>query len=119
MLPHGYAEINGKLSPVPQIYTLETTILAENNSFQLPQFSRKIYIVCKIGPKMSLSKNFSKPTSKTGDMGHFDLWSHFCPTLKINCSVPLNSYKKVLQQLCFVLIVFVTPETMSCIHIKQ
>ena len=44
--------INRKLSPIPQIYTLETTILAKNNSFKFSQISRKIYIVCKIGPKI-------------------------------------------------------------------
>ena len=49
--PPGYVAINKKLSPIPQICTLETTILAKNNSFQFSQMSRKIYIVCKIGPK--------------------------------------------------------------------
>ena len=49
--PPGYVAINRKLSPIPQIYTLETTILVKNNSCQFSQISRKIYIVCKIGPK--------------------------------------------------------------------
>ena len=49
--PPGYVAINRKLSPIPQIYTLETTILAKNNSCQFSQISRKIYIVCKISPK--------------------------------------------------------------------
>ena len=43
--------INTKLSPIPQIYTLETTILAENNFCKFYQISRKIYIVGKIVPK--------------------------------------------------------------------
>ena len=43
--------INRKLSPIPQIYTLETTIPAKNNSCHFSQISRKIYIVFKIGPK--------------------------------------------------------------------
>ena len=43
--------INRKLSPIPQINTLETTILDKSNSCQFSQMSRKIYIVCKIGPK--------------------------------------------------------------------
>ena len=50
--PPGYVAINRKLSPIPQIYTLEATILAKNNSCQFSQISRKIYIVCKIGPKI-------------------------------------------------------------------
>ena len=49
--PPNYVAINRKLSPIPQIYTLEITILAKNNSYQFSQISRKIYIVCKIGPK--------------------------------------------------------------------
>ena len=49
--PPGYVAINRKLSPIPQIYAQETTILAENNSCQFSQISRKIYIVGKIGPK--------------------------------------------------------------------
>ena len=52
--PPGYVAINRKISPIPQIYTLETTILAKNNSCQFSQISRKIYIVCKIGPKIEL-----------------------------------------------------------------
>ena len=52
--PPGYVAINRKLSPIPQIYTPETTILAKNNSCKFSQISRKIYIVCKIGPKISL-----------------------------------------------------------------
>ena len=43
--------INRKLSPIPQIYTLETTILAKANSCQFSQIFRKIYTVCKIDPK--------------------------------------------------------------------
>ena len=53
----GYVEINTKLSPIPQIYTRETTILAKNNSCQFSQISRKIYIVCKIGPKIEFGSN--------------------------------------------------------------
>ena len=49
--PPGYVAMNRKLSPIPQIYTLETTILVKNNSPQFSQISRKIYLVCKIGPK--------------------------------------------------------------------
>ena len=52
--PPGYVEINGKLSPIPQICILKATILAESNYCQFSQFSKKIYIVYKIGPKMSL-----------------------------------------------------------------
>ena len=49
--PPVYVKIDGKLSPVPQISILEATILIQNKSCQLSQFSRKINIVCKIGAK--------------------------------------------------------------------
>ena len=49
--PPGYVAIKRKLGNIPQIYTPENTIPAENNSCQFPEISRKIYIVCKIGPK--------------------------------------------------------------------
>ena len=54
--PPGYVAINRKISPIPQIYTLETTILAKNNSCQFSQISRKIYIVCKIGHKIEFGQ---------------------------------------------------------------
>ena len=50
--PPGYVAINRKISPILQIYTLETTILAKNNSCKFSQISSKIYIVCKIGHKI-------------------------------------------------------------------
>ena len=53
----GYVAINRKLSPIPQIYTLETTILAKNNSRQFSQISRKSYTVSKICPKNEPSGN--------------------------------------------------------------
>ena len=40
-------------------------------------------------------KEFSKPTSKNGEIGHFNLESHFWPTLKISSSVLLNLYPKL------------------------
>ena len=47
--------INRNVSPIPQMCTLNTIILAENNSCTLFQFSRKIYIVDKNGQKLSLT----------------------------------------------------------------
>ena len=57
-LTPGYVTINGKLSSVPQIYTLETTILVKNISCQFFQISRKIYIVCKIDLKNEFGEIF-------------------------------------------------------------
>ena len=51
MSPPGYVAINRKLSHNPEIYKQETTILVKSNSCQFSQISRKINIVCKIGPK--------------------------------------------------------------------
>ena len=65
-----------------------------------------------------LSKTFSKPTSKNGEIGRFNPQSHFWLTLKISCSLLLNSYPKLLKDLVFDLIVSITAEYMLCIHIK-
>ena len=50
-----------------------------------------------------LSKNFSKATSKNGEIGHFNLASHFRPNLKISCStlILLNSYRLSLKTFIF------------------
>ena len=66
-----------------------------------------------------LSKNVLKPTSKNGEKRRFNPESHFRPSLKISQSVLLNSYPRLLKDLFFVLILFITAEIMSCIHIKQ
>ena len=50
--------INGNDSPIPPMCTLNTTILAKNNSSKLFQFSRKIYIVDNIGPQNEFGRVF-------------------------------------------------------------
>ena len=40
-------------------------------------------------------RNFSKPSSKNGEIGRFNLESDFRPALKISCSVLLNSYPEL------------------------
>ena len=42
-----------------------------------------------------LFKNFSKYASKNGEIGSFNLESHFSTTLIISCSVPLNSFPEL------------------------
>ena len=54
VLAPDYVKINQNFSPIPQIYILNTTILTKNNFWKVSQFSRKTYIVCKIGTKMVL-----------------------------------------------------------------
>ena len=54
VLPPDYVTINQNLSPIPQIYTPNSTILTEKNFWKISQFSRKTYIVCKIWTKMVL-----------------------------------------------------------------
>ena len=54
MLPPDYVTINQNFSPIPQIYTPNTTILTKKNFWKIFQFSRKTYIVCKIWTKMAL-----------------------------------------------------------------
>ena len=61
-------------------------------------------------------KNFLTPTTINGEIDRFNLESHFLPALKISCSVLLP---KALKHLFFVLVVFITAENVSCIHIKQ
>ena len=48
VLPPDYVTINQNFSPIPQIYTQDTTMLTEKNFWKISQFSRKTYIVCKI-----------------------------------------------------------------------
>ena len=54
VLPPDYVTINQNFSPIPQIYTPNTTILTKKNFWEISQFSRKTYIVCKIWTKMVL-----------------------------------------------------------------
>ena len=54
MLPPDYVTINQNFSPIPQIYTPNTTILTKKNFWKISHFSRKTYIVCKIRTKMVL-----------------------------------------------------------------
>ena len=53
VLPPDYVTIYQNVSPIPQIYIPNTTILTKNNFWKITQFSRKTYIVCKIGTKWS------------------------------------------------------------------
>ena len=63
--------------------------------------------------------NFSKPTSKTGDIGHFNLLDSFLTNFENQLQCTAEFVLNALKQLFFVLIVFTTVESMSCIHIKQ
>ena len=54
VLPPDYVTINQNFSPIPQIYTPNTTILTKKNFWKTSQFSRKTYTVCKIWTKMVL-----------------------------------------------------------------
>ena len=54
VLAPDYVTINQNFSPIPQIYIPNTTILTKNNFWKISQFSKKTYIVCKIGTKMVL-----------------------------------------------------------------
>ena len=54
LLPFDYVTIHQNLSPNPHIYILTTTILTKKIFWKISQFSRKTYIVCKIGTKMVL-----------------------------------------------------------------
>ena len=55
VLPPDYVTINQNLRPIPEIYIPSTTILTKNNFWKISQFSRKTYIVCKIGTKNGLA----------------------------------------------------------------
>ena len=59
VLPPDFVTINQNFSPIPQIYTPSTTILTEKNFWEVSQFSRKTYIVCKIWTKMVLVRIWS------------------------------------------------------------
>ena len=52
VLPPDYVTINQNISPVPQIYIPNTTILTEENFSKISQFFRKTYIVCKIATRI-------------------------------------------------------------------
>ena len=54
ILQMGYLLLFKNFIYFPEICTLETTILAKKDSCGIPQFSRKIYIVSKIGLAMSV-----------------------------------------------------------------
>ena len=54
VLPPDYVTINQNLSPIPQIYILNTTFLSKPKLSKISQFSRETYIVCKIGTKIVL-----------------------------------------------------------------
>ena len=54
VLPNDYVTINQNFSPIPQIYTQNSTISSEKDFWKFSQFSRKTYIVCKIGTKIVL-----------------------------------------------------------------
>ena len=51
VLPPDYLTVNQNFSPIPQIYTSNTTILITKNFWKIFQFSRKTYIVCQIGTR--------------------------------------------------------------------
>ena len=63
-------------------------------------------------------KNFSKPTSKMENRPFLSLES-FLTNLENQLQCTTEFVPKALKQLLFVLLVFITPENMSCIHIKQ
>ena len=50
--------IDGNFSPIPPMCTLNTTILAKKNSWKFHKFSRKIYIVYKIGHQNEFGRVF-------------------------------------------------------------
>ena len=45
VLPLDYVTINQNFTPIPQLYTQNTTILTKKNFWKISQFSRKTYIV--------------------------------------------------------------------------
>ena len=52
-------------------------------------------------------------------MGHFKSLESFLTNLENQLQCISEFVHKALKQLFFVLIVFITPENMSCIHINQ
>ena len=52
MLSPDYVTINQNFSPIPQISIPKASIMAKKDFWKISQFSRKIYIVCKIWTKM-------------------------------------------------------------------
>ena len=54
VLPLDYEKINLNFSPVAQIYSPNTTVLAKKNFWKFSQFLGKTHIVCRIGTKMAL-----------------------------------------------------------------
>ena len=75
MLPSHYVTINQNFSPIPQIYTPNTTILTEKNFWKISQFSRKTYIVCKIWTKMVLLGFWSFTPWLCGNQSKFQSYS--------------------------------------------
>ena len=61
-----------------------------------------------------LSENFSKPISKNGEVSRFKLES-----FENQLQFTAEFVSKVFKDLFFVLIVFITAESMSCIQVKQ
>ena len=53
VLPPDYVKVNQNFSPIPQIYTPNTTILITKNFWKISQFRRKTYIVCQIGTRIA------------------------------------------------------------------
>ena len=48
-----YVTINQNLSPIPQIYILNSTILTKNNFWKYPSFPEKLTLCAKLGQKWS------------------------------------------------------------------
>ena len=78
--------------------TCEANPAGENSSFifsvcikSVPLYHSKIACVVL----HTAVKNFSEPTSRNGEIGCFNLESHFLPTLKVSCNVLLNLYPKL------------------------
>ena len=46
-----FCDNQSKFSPIPQIYTPNTTILAKKNFWKISQFSRKLTLCAKFGQK--------------------------------------------------------------------
>ena len=89
----GYGQGRGEIGPVKLIQRVKIA-----HSFLQPELNLFHFIILSLTSiqfHIWLSKNFLKPTSKNGEIGHFDLESHFSPTLKISCCVLLNSYSNL------------------------
>ena len=78
--------------------TCEVNPAGENSSYILTLCVKSVplyhFVLACVVLHMAV-KEFSKPTSKNGEIGRLNLESHFSPTLKICCSVLLNSYPKL------------------------